>query len=74
MAVLPIFMNFAFKKHLKDQPETYKSVKELMKQLTPSMTNDDATFTDDIKEALINIMTDPVVVRDVEGGHLAMMR
>lgn len=35
--------------------------------------SDDKTFTDDIKEALINIMTEPVVVNNIEGGHLAMM-
>ena len=35
--------------------------------------DDDKTFTDDIKEALINIMTEPEVVRNIKGGHLAMM-
>ena len=35
--------------------------------------DDDKTFTDDIKEALINIMTEPKVVRDLKGGHLAIM-
>ena len=31
------------------------------------------TFTDDNKEALINIMTQPKVVPNVQGGHLAIM-
>lgn len=35
--------------------------------------NDDKTFTDDIKEALIDIMPEPTIVREVEGGHLALM-
>lgn len=34
---------------------------------------DDKTFTEDIKEALCNIMTEPKVVKEVEGGHLAIM-
>lgn len=111
MFLLPFIMGLAFKKHLKNSPETYKVVKDLMKQIKPSMTNeyfmhmdsllgdlrnfvgthykkdfaylkgrvliiepdDDNTFTDDIKEALINIMTEPKVVRDIKGGHLAIM-
>lgn len=111
MFLLPAIMGIAFKKHLKDSPETYKAIKELMKQIKTSMTNeyfvhmdtllgdlrnsfgthhkedfaylkgrvliiepdDDKTFTDDIKEALVNIMSEPKVVRDVKGGHLAMM-
>ncbi len=111
MFLLPAIMGLAFKKHLKNSPETYVAIKELMKQIKPSMTNeyfvhmdtllgdlrnsfgthhkedfaylkgrvliiepdDDKTFTDDIKEALINIMTEPEVVRDIKGGHLAMM-
>lgn len=111
MFLLPAIMGFAFKKYLKNSPETYVAIKELMKQIKPSMTNeyfvhmdtllgdlrssfgthhkedfeylkgrvliiepdDDKTFTDDIKEALINIMTEPKVVRDIKGGHLAMM-
>ncbi|MCM1087582.1 MAG: alpha/beta hydrolase [Lachnoclostridium sp.] len=35
--------------------------------------DDDKTFTADIKEALIESMTDPVVIREIPGGHLAMM-
>ncbi len=111
MFLLPAFMSLAFKKHLKNAPETQKAIKELMKQIKPSMTNeyfvhmdtllgdlrssfgthrkedfaylngrvliiepdDDKTFTDDIKEALINIMTEPKVIRDLKGGHLAVM-
>lgn len=111
MFLLPAIMGIAFKKHLKNSPEVYAAIKELMKQIRPSMTNayfvhmdtllgdlrsafgthhkedfaylkgrvliiepnDDKTFTDDIKEALINIMTEPQVVKDIEGGHLAMM-
>lgn len=111
MFLLPAIMGLAFKKHLKNEPETQKAVKELMKQIKGSMTNeyfvhmdtllgdlrnhfgthrkedfaylkgrvliiepdDDKTFTDDIKDALVDIMTEPVVVRDVKGGHLAVM-
>lgn len=111
MFLLPAFMNLAFKKHLRNAPEKQKAVKELMKQIKDSMTNeyfvhmdtllgdlrssfgthykedfaylkgrvliiepdDDKTFTDDIKEALINIMTEPKVIRDLKGGHLAVM-
>lgn len=111
MFLLPAIMGLAFKKHMKNSPETYEAVKELMKQIKGSMTNeyfvhmdtllgdlrnsfgthhkedfaylkgrvliiepdDDKTFTDDIKEALINIMTEPKVVRDIKGGHLAIM-
>lgn len=111
MFLLPAIMNLAFKKHLKDSPETCKAAKELMNQIKSSITNeyflhmdallfdlrnfigthhkedfaylngkvliiepdDDKTFTDDIKEALINIMTEPKVVRDINGGHLAVM-
>ncbi|MCM1253674.1 MAG: alpha/beta hydrolase [Clostridium sp.] len=35
--------------------------------------DDDKTFTEDIKESLIESMTDPAVVREIPGGHLAMM-
>lgn len=111
MFLLPVMMNLAFKKHLKDKPGAYDSIKELMKQLKPIMTkeyfchltslladlrnhfgthqktdfeflkgrvliiepDDDKTFTDDIKDALIDIMTEPVVIREMEGGHLALM-
>ena len=111
MFLLPAIMELAFKKHLKNSPETQRAIKELMKQIKGSMTNeyfvhmdtllgdlrssfgthhkedfaylkgrvliiepdDDKTFTDDIKEALINIMTEPKVVRDLKGGHLAIM-
>ncbi|MBR1797767.1 MAG: alpha/beta hydrolase [Clostridiales bacterium] len=34
---------------------------------------DDDTFTADVKEGLINDMPDPVVNREISGGHLAMM-
>ena len=34
---------------------------------------DDKTFTDDIKEALCNMMSEPTVIHEVEGGHLAIM-
>lgn len=34
---------------------------------------DDKTFTDDIKEALCNMMIEPTVIHEVEGGHLAIM-
>jgi len=34
---------------------------------------DDNTFTEDIKRALCNMMTEPKVVAEVEGGHLAIM-
>ena len=105
MFLLPAIMELAFKKHLKNSPETQRAIKELMKQIKGSMTNeyfvhmdtllgdlrnsfgthhkedfaylkgrvliiepdDDKTFTDDIKESLINIMTEPKVVRDLKG-------
>ena len=35
--------------------------------------DDDKTFTDDIKDTLVRIMPEPEVVRDIPGGHLAMM-
>ncbi|MCM1050167.1 MAG: alpha/beta hydrolase [Clostridiales bacterium] len=35
--------------------------------------DDDKTFTEDIKDALIESMTEPTVVRELPGGHLAMM-
>ena len=34
---------------------------------------DDKTFTDDIKEALCNMMSEPTVIHEVEVGHLAIM-
>lgn len=34
---------------------------------------DDKTFTDDIKKALCNMMTEPTVIDEVDGGHLAIM-
>ena len=34
---------------------------------------DDRTFTDDIKKALCNMMSEPKVVERIEGGHLAIM-
>ena len=34
---------------------------------------DDKTFTDDIKQALCNMMSEPQVIDKVEGGHLAIM-
>ena len=111
MVLLPALMSLAFKKHLKNEPETCKAVKELMNQIKGSMTNeyfvhmdtllgdlrnhfgthrkedfayldgrvliiepdDDKTFTDDIKDAMINLMPNPRVVRDLKGGHLAIM-
>ena len=111
MFLLPAIMGLAFKKHLKNEPEIQKAVKELMNQIKGSMTNayfvhmdtllgdlrnhfgthhkedfaflkgrvliiepeDDKTFTEDIKDALVNIMTEPKVVRDMQGGHLAIM-
>ena len=35
--------------------------------------DDDATFTADIKDELINMMPGPTVLREIPGGHLAMM-
>lgn len=34
---------------------------------------DDKTFTNDIKRALYNMMSEPKVIEKVEGGHLAIM-
>ena len=33
----------------------------------------DTTFTEDLKEGLRRVMTDPVIVNDLKGGHLAML-
>lgn len=109
--LLPVLMNLAFKKHLKDNPGGMEAIKEILNQVKPDLTNeylchmghllgdlrnhvgthskedfaflkgrvliiepdDDQTFTADIKEALIESMTDPMVVRELPGGHLAMM-
>ena len=35
--------------------------------------DDDKTFTDDIKNAMINLIPNPKVVRNLKGGHLAIM-
>lgn len=35
--------------------------------------DDDDTFTDDVKSGLIDDMPSPAVIRDISGGHLAMM-
>ena len=35
--------------------------------------DDDKTFSDDLKDALINIMTEPMVIRNIKGGHLAII-
>ena len=40
MFLLPVMMNLAFKKYLKDKPGASKSVKELMRQLKPVMTKE----------------------------------
>lgn len=34
---------------------------------------DDKTFTDDIKKALCNMMSEPKIIEEAEGGHLAIM-
>ncbi|MBQ7919335.1 MAG: alpha/beta hydrolase [Lachnospiraceae bacterium] len=34
---------------------------------------DDKTFTEDIKKALCNMMSEPKVIEEVDGGHLAVM-
>ena len=111
MPLLPVVMNLAFKKYLKDMPEAYENVKDMMNQLKPGMTkeyfchmtallgdirnhigthhtedfaflkghvliiepDDDKTFTDDIKTALINIMPEPEVIHNLQGGHLALL-
>ena len=44
-----------------------------MELLDIDMKKEFKTFTEDIKEALINIMTKPTVIREIEGGHLALM-
>ena len=111
MFLLPVMMNLAFKKYLKDKPDAYQAVKDMMEQLKPSMAkeyfchmtslladlrnhmgthhkedfaflkgrvliiepDDDNTFTADVKDALIDIMPSPAVIRKMEGGHLAMV-
>ena len=111
MSLLPVIMNLAFKKHLKDNPGAQKAVKGLLEQVKPDLTkeyfchmshllgdlrnhlgthnkrdfeylkgrvliiepDDDKTFTADIKDELINMMPEPTVLREIPGGHLAMM-
>lgn len=111
LSLLPVLMNLAFKKHLKDNPGGQDAVREILNQVKPDLTNDylchmghllgdlrnhvgthsredfaylkgrvliiepddDKTFTVDIKDALIESMTDPAVIREIPGGHLAMM-
>ena len=34
---------------------------------------EDTIFCDSLKRDLVDLMTDPVVMRDLKGGHLAMM-
>ena len=37
------------------------------------LSEDDDTFNDGVKDALINVMPDPDIVRDIAGGHLALI-
>lgn len=37
------------------------------------LSDDDHTFNDNVKNTLISIMPDPLVVTDIQGGHLALM-
>lgn len=37
------------------------------------LSDDDHTFNDNVKDTLISIMPDPLVVTDIRGGHLALM-
>ncbi len=50
--------------------EDYEYLKGKVLIIEPA---DDKTFTDDIKEALCNMMSEPTVIHEVEGGHLAIM-
>lgn len=37
------------------------------------LSDDDFTFNDNVKQALIDIMSRPKVITDIRGGHLALM-
>ncbi len=37
------------------------------------LSDDDKTFNDDVKQALVDIMPAPTLVTDLEGGHLSLM-
>lgn len=37
------------------------------------LSDDDLTFNDDVKQALIDLMPDPQVITDIRGGHLALL-
>ena len=37
------------------------------------LSDDDRTFPEDVKQSLINIMPDPTVVTNLDGGHLALL-
>lgn len=37
------------------------------------LSDDDFTFNDNVKQALVNVMPDPQVVTDIRGGHLALL-
>lgn len=52
------------------RPEDFVFLKGRVLIIEPE---DDATFTNDIKDALVRMMPEPTVVRDFAGGHLAMM-
>lgn len=52
------------------QKEDYEYLKGKVLIIEPA---DDQTFTDDIKEALCRMMSEPTVIHEVEGGHLAIM-
>lgn len=68
------FISFNYPIEFEDNNSTADAIYELIKDLkATNVPSDDKTFTDDIKESLINIMTEPVVVNNIEGGHLAMM-
>lgn len=50
--------------------EDYEYLKGKVLIIEPT---DDKTFTEDIKEALCNMMSEPTVIHEMEGGHLAIM-
>ena len=37
------------------------------------LSDDDFTFNDNVKQALINVMPNPQVITDIRGGHLALL-
>jgi pimeloyl-ACP methyl ester carboxylesterase len=52
------------------KPEDFISLKN---EVLIMFSKDDKIFIDELKEALIRLMPQPVVITDIEGGHLALV-